>query len=117
MTVPATPREPAVAMIRRFWRGRANVGSARAYERHLETLGFPRLLQHKGFCRAHVLRRRLGQGVEFLVATAWASRDAVREFAGAPPDRAVIDAAARALLVEVEETVEHFEVVHRLAAH
>jgi heme-degrading monooxygenase HmoA len=77
---------------------------------------FPRLLQHKGFCQAHVLRRRLAQGIEFLVATEWASWDAVRDFAGPFPDRAVIDPTARALLVDVEETVEHFEVAQRLPA-
>jgi heme-degrading monooxygenase HmoA len=103
-------------MIWRVWRGRAKTESASAYERHLETLVFPRLLQCKGFRRAHVLRRHLAHAVEFLVATEWASWDAVREFAGAHPDRAVIDPAARALLIDAEETVEHFEVARQLPA-
>ena len=49
--------------------------------------------------------------MEFVVMTLWDSMDAVRRFAGAQPDKAVIEPEARAVLTSCDESVTHFEVV------
>ena len=40
----------------------------------------------------------------------WQSMDAVRAFAGADPDRAVIEPGAKAVLAEYDDFVTHYEV-------
>ena len=98
-------------MIVRVWRGRTQPESAAAYQRHVVTSVFPKLGQLAGFLRGRVTRRDLGDRVEFLVITEWASIDAIRAFAGNHISDAVVEPAARALLTDFDSHVEHFEVV------
>jgi len=95
-------------MIARLWRGVAgSAAGADAYQRHVTTRVLPSLSALAGHCGARVLRR----DEEFLVVTFWESMDAVREFAGADPERAVVEPEARAVLREYDERVSHYEVV------
>ena len=96
-------------MIARLWRGTTRLDAAEAYLRHLEEETLPQLLRLKGFEGMSVLRRAAAGGVSFVVITRWASMEAIRAFAGADPERAVVPAAARRLMVSYDETVEHFE--------
>ena len=50
-------------------------------------------------------------GVAFVVVTLWESHDAIHRFAGEDIGLAVVAPEARALLIEWESTVEHYEVV------
>ncbi len=59
-----------------------------------------------------MLRRPDGQLVEFVVVTLWRSLDAVRSFAGADHETAVVPPAARRSLERFDETVAHYEVLH-----
>ena len=98
-------------MIARVWRGVAQGGSnAKAYLRHLTANVLPALKAIEGHREARVLRREEGGRVEFIVMTCWDSMEAVRRFAGAHPERAVVEPEARAVLAEYDDFVRHYEV-------
>ena len=103
-------------MIMRIWRGREKKGEAGAYRRHLESSVFPQLEALPGFMGASLLQRDDGNGAEVMVLTRWASMRAVEAFAGAEPEKAVVDPAARAVLASFDDIVTHHEVVAELAA-
>jgi heme-degrading monooxygenase HmoA len=98
-------------MISRHWGGVAKPECAEAYIEHLRTETFPAIAGIAGFVAASILRRPVGSGVEFLVITQWSSIDAVREFAGAEPERAVVPAKVRDLMVDHDLAVLHYEAV------
>jgi hypothetical protein len=99
--------------ILRLWRGRATAAKAGDYARHATETVFPEIQRLPGHRGAYLLRRSVGNGIEFLVLTLWSSMDAVRKFAGPDPEKAVVEPAARAALSDFEETVAHYEVVVR----
>jgi hypothetical protein len=53
--------------------------------------------------------------VEIVVMSRWASMEAVRGFAGATPDRAVVEPAARAVLTSFDECVAHYDIAAEAA--
>jgi heme-degrading monooxygenase HmoA len=91
-------------MIARLWRGVAK--DAEAYLRHLDGNVVPELEKIAGYRGYRVLRREQ----EILVMTLWESMAAVRAFAGADPDKAVVEPEARAVLAEFDDFVRHYEV-------
>ena len=58
-----------------------------------------------------MLRRVVDGGVEIVVLTLWESMEAVRKFAGAEPEKAVVESEARAVLISFDEFVTHFDVL------
>src|SRR5262245_34661475 len=98
-------------MVARLWRGRARPESADAYEQHVLTTVFPALRRLDGFIGGHVLRRAVGDRVEFLVMTQWTSLNAIRAFAGDQLEQAVVEPTARAMLADFDTHVELFEMV------
>src|SRR5688572_13318349 len=98
-------------MIARIFHARATVDNAAAYVRFFEATVAPALAGIDGHLGALVLTRDEGADVEIQVVTFWQSMDAVRRFAGEPPDCAVLEPEARALLREFDEHVAHHEVV------
>ena len=94
-----------------MWKGRATVAKAEEYVRHASEKVFPEIRSLPGHRGAYLLRRSVGNTVEFLVLTLWASMDAIRGFAGPQPDKAVVEPAARAALSDFDETATHYEVV------
>ncbi len=99
-------------MLVRMWKGRATPNGADDYVRHATGKVFPSLRNVDGFRGAYLLRRLVGNGIEFVVLTLWDSIDAVRRFAGERHERAVVEPEARAVLSSFDDTVTHFEVVH-----
>lgn len=98
-------------MIARLWRAAAPTpAAADAYQRHVTTQVFPALRAIAGHRGAQVLRREEGARAEFLVLTFWDSMDAIRRFAGADPERAVVEPEARAVLAGYDDFVRHYEV-------
>jgi len=97
--------------ILRLWKGRATAAKAGDYVRHLKDKVFPQIQSLPGHRGAYLLRRSVGNGIEFLVMTLWGSADAVRGFAGPDPEKAVVEPAARAALSDFDDTVTHYEVV------
>ncbi|MBI1776649.1 MAG: antibiotic biosynthesis monooxygenase [Proteobacteria bacterium] len=99
-------------MIARVWCGQATIANADAYVRHVTGTVFPRLGRIAGHEGAYLLRRVEAERVEFIALTLWDSMDAVRAFAGARPEQAVVEPEARAVLSSFDDLVAHFEVVH-----
>jgi heme-degrading monooxygenase HmoA len=97
-------------MISRHWTGIARRGQAERYVRHLRRETFPGLAAIPGFVRASVLRRAVEEGTEFQVVTVWESWEAIRAFAGADPDAAVVPAAVQAMMGHYDRRVVHYEV-------
>ena len=98
-------------MVVRAWRGYGAVADAQAYPKHLLQSVQPKLEQLAGFRGLYLLRRRDLEEIEFLVLTLWDSMEAVHAFAGAQPERAVVEPEARAALVRFDNTVQHYEVL------
>jgi heme-degrading monooxygenase HmoA len=98
-------------MIIREWRGRAPGADAVAYPKHFRSDVLPQLKRTPGFVGAHLGRRELGDKIEFVVLTRWVSMAAVRAFAGADVDKAVLEPGARAALAEYDACVKHYEVL------
>jgi heme-degrading monooxygenase HmoA len=103
-------------MIIREWRGRASAPRADAYPRHFREVVVPELRNVRGFRGAQLSRRRIGERVEFLVLTRWQSMDAIRAFAGATVERAVVGPGAVAALEDFDAGVQHYEVLEEVSA-
>lgn len=98
-------------MISRQWRGLARFDQASAYEEHLRADTFPALRKIDGFIAAAILRRRLDNGVEFLIETRWESMTAIEKFAGIDLEAAVVPDNVRRMMLEFDQRVRHYEVV------
>lgn len=98
-------------MVIREWRASAITTRSAEYPRHFRNTVVPDLKSVPGFLGAHLSERRDGERVEFLVLTRWASMDAVRAFAGADPEKAIVEPGAVAALSEYEHTVRHYDVI------
>ncbi|MGA8541172.1 MAG: YciI-like protein [Terriglobales bacterium] len=100
-------------MILRMWSGRATPEKSGQYIDHATKKVLPALAAIQGHRGAYLLRRAVDGAVEFVVLTLWDSMEAVRKFAGAKPEKAVVEPEARAVLTAFDESVTHFEVVGR----
>jgi heme-degrading monooxygenase HmoA len=98
-------------MISRHWRGVAKPEEADHYIHHLRNNTFPKLAKINGFIRASILRRSTAEGTEFLVVTTWQSIEAIRQFAGESVHNAVVPPEVRAMMVEYDREVAHYEIV------
>jgi len=104
-------REEGKGTILRLWKGRTTRKKAGEYVQYATTKVFPALEQIEGHRGAYLLRRVLNGATEFVVLTLWQSMEAVRRFAGANPEKAVVEPGARAILTSFDDSVTHFEVV------
>ena len=98
-------------MTSRQWRGVAGREHADAYVQHLRAATLPALRRLPGFIDASILQREVAEGVEFLVVTRWASLEAIRAFAGANVEAAVVPEAVAAMMVDYDRVVRHYEVL------
>ena len=98
-------------MISRQWRGLSKSEHAEAYVDHLRTETFPPIRSIPGFLSASILRRQTPEGVEFLVVTQWSSIEAIREFAGADVESAVVPPKVQDMMIDYDHVVRHYEVV------
>ena len=99
-------------MIARIWHGWTTSGNADQYEALLEHEIFVGIQgrQIRGFKSIQLLRRAVGHEVEFVTNMMFDSLDAVREFAGADYELAVVPEKARALLSRFDARSQHYEV-------
>ena len=104
------PSAAAAKTVARIWRGRTLAAKADEYEAYLFASGIKRVRATPGNLGVTVLRRADGDQTEFLVISIWESLDAVKRFAGADYEKAVILDRDREYLVEVEPTVRHYTV-------
>jgi heme-degrading monooxygenase HmoA len=94
-----------------LWHGWTTREHADAYERLLVTKILPGIHRVAGYQGAYLLRRDVPEGVEFVTLTLFESLEAVRAFAGADLEVAVVPPDARALLSRFDERSVHFDVV------
>ena len=97
-------------MISRHWKGVTRPGQAVGYIDHLRRETFPGLAAIPGFVRASILRREVEGGTEFQIVTVWGSWEAIRAFAGADPEEAVVPAVVQTMMVRYDHRVVHYEV-------
>ena len=99
-------------MIARMWRGwAASAESADQYERFLRTTFLPAAYSIPGFKGATVLRRGVGEQVEFTTITRFESVEAIKQFAGEDYEAAHVAPEARKLLARFEPRCVHAELV------
>ena len=98
----------------RLWKGRSTVERASEYVLHATKKVFPALRAIEGHRGAYLLRRMVDGAIEFVVLTLWDSMATARRFAGAEPEKAVVDAEARAILTSFDDRVTHYEIVQEL---
>jgi heme-degrading monooxygenase HmoA len=96
-------------MIGRLWHGWATRANAPAYEALLRSEVLPGIHRVPGYRGAYLLRRDLGEEVEFVTLTLFDSMDAVRAFAGEDFEKAVVPPKARRLLARFDERSAHYE--------
>ncbi len=99
-------------MIARTWRGSVRADDAERYLDYLRGTGLAGFAATRGNRGALALRRIIDGRAEYLVISFWESEAAIRGFAGDDPQRAVFYPEDERFLVERDEHVNHFEVVH-----
>jgi len=113
---PASVAAPSKASagkgrIVRIWKGRTTAANAERYIQHLINTVFPELLAIPGYRGVYLLRRAINGAIEFVVLTLWDSMSAIRKFAGADAEKALVAPQAQALLSSFDDFVNHYEVV------
>jgi len=97
-------------MIARVWRGYARPEHADAYEAMLKPELLPGLSKVEGYRGSYLLRRTVGDEVEFITIILWDSLDNVRAVAGPDYEAAVIPEERRQHLSRFETRAAHYEV-------
>jgi antibiotic biosynthesis monooxygenase (ABM) superfamily enzyme len=98
-------------MIGRIWHGWTTPGNADKYESLLKEIFVGIQERHiQGFKSIRLLRREIGEEVEFVTIMLFDSLDDVREFAGEDYEVAVVPAKARAVLSHFDERSQHYEI-------
>lgn len=97
-------------MISRHWTGLAKKEKANEYIEHLQNNTFKHIALIPGFIAAHILKRELDEGIEFLIVTEWSSLNAIKQFAGENLDSAVVPDAVKELLIRYDDKVKHYEI-------
>ena len=102
-------------MISRIWHGYTTPGNADTYEALLRDEIFTGIEARSiaGFREIQMLRRDLGDEVEFVTEMWFDSLDAVVEFAGEDYELSVVPPGARAVLARFDERSQHYEVRER----
>ena len=105
-------------MIARVWHGYTMPEHADAYEAMLKPELLPGVSKVKGYKGSYLLRRNLGNEVEFITIMLWDSIDAIRTAAGhADYETAIIPEERRKYFAHYDAKAAHYEVasIHGLA--
>lgn len=98
-------------MIVRTWSARATQSGANEYAAYFEHTLLPELRTLPGFLGAYLLSRQYDGKVELTTHTLWESTDAIRAFAGGDINGAIVEPEARAVLLDIDATVSHRDVL------
>jgi heme-degrading monooxygenase HmoA len=98
-------------VIVRAWHAIATADGADAYREHFTRTVLPDLQRIDGYRGAYLLRRDHDTHVRLQVLTLWDSLEAIRSFAGANLENAVVEPAAQAALVTYDSIVTHHTVL------
>ena len=99
-------------MISRIWHGYTTHDNADVYEALLKTEIFAGIaaMAIDGYRGIHLLRRDLGDEIEFVTIMWFDSLDAVKSFAGEDYEVAYVPDAARAVLAHFDARSQHYRV-------
>ena len=99
-------------MISRIWHGWTTPGNADKYEALLKEEIFVGIQNRKirGLNGIQLLRREVGQEIEFVTIMLFDSLDSIREFAGEDYELAFVPEKARAVLSRFDERSQHYEI-------
>jgi heme-degrading monooxygenase HmoA len=99
-------------MLSRIWHGWTTRTNAEAYETLLKSEIFVGIQDREiaGYRGIHLLRRDLGDEVEFVTIMWFDSLEAVRTFAGEDYEVAVVPPRARMLLSRFDARSQHYQV-------
>ena len=99
-------------MISRIWHGWTTPANADKYETLLKEEIFVGINDRhiSGFESIQLLRREVGEEVEFVTIMRFDSLEAVRVFAGEDYEAAVVPGKARAVLSHFDERSQHYEI-------
>ena len=96
-------------MITRIWHGRTSLANAESYLRFLLTAGTEEYRQTPGILSVRVWSRKEKDCCHFYTVTEWENLDAIKKFAGENYERAVYYPEDQGILLEFEETVNHYD--------
>jgi hypothetical protein len=104
-------------MICRLWRGWTTPENADAYQRIVHHEVIPGIEARKiaGFRHIDLMKRDLGNEIEFQTLMWFDSVDAIKAFVGEDYSVSHVPAAARAVLKRFDERAAHYEVIDRRA--
>jgi len=102
--------------IARIWRGWTTPSNAETFERILSKEAIPTITQSKpaGLREIQLLKRAVGEEVEFTTIMWFKDLASVIDFAGADYQKAHIDSSVRPLLVRYDEESAHHSVCFNL---
>ena len=98
-------------MIARLWSAQTTPAKAPFYADHLTNRVLPAVRKVAGYAGTMLLERETLDSAEIIVLTLWQSLDAIRGFAGADMEAAVIDEEAVSLLTHFDRRVRHYELI------
>lgn len=101
-------------MIARVWRGAVAAEDSQAYAEYMQETGVPGYAEVPGNRGVWMLRRDLGERVEFVMFSLWDSLEALTKLAGPDYERAVFYPEDERFLLERDEEARHFEVVEQV---
>ena len=96
-------------MITRVWHGRTSLLDADSYLKFLLTDGTKEYRQTPGILSIKVWSRKEKDCCHFYTVTEWKSLDAIKIFAGENYEKAVYYPEDQGILLEFEETVNHYD--------
>ena len=99
-------------MIVRTWKCQALAAQADEYHRYLIGTVFASLTTIQGHRGAYLLKREVGERIEFQVISFWDTVEAIKQYAGEEIGRAMVKPEARALLAGFDEFVYHYTLAH-----
>ncbi len=100
-------------MISRIWHGYTTPTNADTYQALLEREIFAGIEQRRiaGYRGIQLLRRAVGDEVEFITVMWFDDLDAVRAFAGEDYEVSVVPPSARNVLSRFDDRSQHYEVI------
>src|SRR5438477_1874755 len=97
-------------MIARIWHGYTKPEHADAYEAMLKPELLPGISKAKGYRGSYLLRREVGDEIEFVTIMLWDSIDAIRAVDGKDYETAVIPEERRKYLSRYDAKSAHYEI-------
>jgi hypothetical protein len=102
-------------MICRLWRGWTSLGNADAYERIVRGEVIPGIEARRipGFRHIDLMKRDIGDEIEFQTLMWFDSLDAIKAFMGEDYTVSHVPPEARAVLNSFDDRAAHYEVIDR----